>query len=311
MSIFVSLACYRDPEIVNTIIDCFNKAKNPLNIFVGVLLQHKEEDENFVEKLEEKLDPKYFDNIHFLKLKWYKARGPIYARYIIFEKLYKNQKYYLQLDSHSRFSKNWDMEYINMLESLEEPENSILSTYPHGYHIGKELTQTRNINIMKMKGFREGIPIFTSYSDIIDKPLRNYFWAAGNSFSYGEIFKRVPIDPHLKNLFWGEEFLASLRFYTHGINIYTPHKNIIYTLWSREHRPVFWEIKDYLKDKYEILLQSSLIRLRYIAGLIDFNKDRSPLIFENIDKYSLGTKRTMENYYKESKIIDNYSNNIN
>ena len=41
----------------------------------------------------------------------------------------------------------------------------------------------------------------------------------------------------------GEEFLIALRFYTNNINVYTPSKNMVYTLWNRDYRPTFWEIR--------------------------------------------------------------------
>ena len=35
-TIFVSIASYKDFDVINTIIDCFDKANNPNDIFVGL-----------------------------------------------------------------------------------------------------------------------------------------------------------------------------------------------------------------------------------------------------------------------------------
>ena len=47
--IFVSIACYRDPEVIPTVRDAYNKAKNKENIIFGVYAQMGEEDEELSE----------------------------------------------------------------------------------------------------------------------------------------------------------------------------------------------------------------------------------------------------------------------
>ena len=100
----------------------------------------------------------------------------------------------------------------------------------------------------------------------LERPEKNLFWAAGFSFCYGAVFKRVPFDPHLKNIFWGEEFLMALRFYTSGIEVYTPDKNIVYTLWDRNYRPTFWELRNIDAKKFDAHGLISFLRLCKIAG---------------------------------------------
>jgi len=47
--IFVSIACLMDPDIVNTIEDCLDKAYNPDRIVFGICLQH-DPDEDYLVK---------------------------------------------------------------------------------------------------------------------------------------------------------------------------------------------------------------------------------------------------------------------
>jgi hypothetical protein len=47
------------------------------------------------------------------------AKGPLYARHVIQKNLYKNEDYYLQIDSHMRFEKNWDETVIEQLTLAE------------------------------------------------------------------------------------------------------------------------------------------------------------------------------------------------
>jgi [Skp1-protein]-hydroxyproline N-acetylglucosaminyltransferase len=300
--IFISLACYRDPEITPTIQDAYNKAKNKHLLIFGVYAQMAENDKN--------IDLSFIENkeqVRLLVKSNTKARGPSYARYIIYNKLYKDELYYLQIDSHTRFAENWDTKLIDMHSKLSI--NSIISTYPKGYQIERDyiLTKSEKMNILKLKKIRDGIPIFNTITiPQEDKPKRNYFWAAGYSFCYGAIFKIIPFDPHLKNLFWGEEFLMSLRFFTNNIKIYSPNKHIIYTLWNRNYRHTFWELKDKMNGKFEVYGFLSFLRLCSIANFLPSNssfiKKLEPKFRDEIEKYGIGKKKKIDDFYKSTGI---------
>ena len=181
--IFISLACYRDSEIISTILNAYEKAQLKNNLVFGVFIQ-AEEGEIEINSIPKEI------NLRLLYKDYRRARGPAYARAIIYDTLYQDEKYYLQIDSHSRFVENWDVELIEMLNSLKP--NSVISTYPKGYKLGSnKLIRYKKVNVLKLKKMREGIPIFTSGLELLDKPKRNYFWAAGFSFCYGVIFKIV------------------------------------------------------------------------------------------------------------------------
>ena len=42
---FIQIASYRDPQLIPTIKDCLDKAKNPKNLRFGIAWQHSKEDE--------------------------------------------------------------------------------------------------------------------------------------------------------------------------------------------------------------------------------------------------------------------------
>jgi hypothetical protein len=54
--------------------------------------------------------------------------------------------------------------------------------------------------------------------------LTNAIWGAGLSFSKCHAERKVPYDPHTPHIFDGEEFSRAARFFTHGYDIYTPHR---------------------------------------------------------------------------------------
>lgn len=292
--IFISIACYRDPEVIPTVKDAYEKAKYKSNIVFGIYAQMAEEDQ--------KLEFPFINEkqLRLLVKPHINARGPAYARYIIYNKLYKNELFYLQIDSHSRFIENWDEELIDMLLSLKA--NSVISSYPRGYNLNSNnLPQEKSVNVLKLKKIRNGIPILTSYTETLTAPKRNLFWAAGYSFCYGAIFRFVPFDPHLKNLFWGEEFLMSIRFFTHNIKIFAPHKNIVFTLWTRDYRHTFWELKDIIGSKFEIYGFLSNLRLYSIGKLYDAGVFKEK-ISQDIEKYGIGTKKNVEEYFEKTGI---------
>ena len=58
--IFISIASYRDPELLPTIRDCIKRADNPDDLVFAIAWQHSKEDE--WDTLEEyKDDPKYIE----------------------------------------------------------------------------------------------------------------------------------------------------------------------------------------------------------------------------------------------------------
>jgi len=291
--IFISIACYRDSQVIPTVENAYKNAKYKDRLFFGVYAQLAEND------VELKFDcPE--NQVRLLVHPHTSARGPVYARYIIYNKLYKNERFYLQIDSHTRFVQNWDEQLINMLCSLQE--NSVISTYPVGYSLKTDqLIKTDKVNIVKLKKIRNGIPVFYSVPAKLERPEKNLFWAAGFSFCYGAVFKIVPFDPHLKNIFWGEEFIMALRFYTSGIEVYTPDKNIVYTLWDRTYRPTFWELRNIDANKFDSHGLISFLRLCKIAGFYE-SRIGQERVLKDIDRYGIGKKKIVDEFLNVSGI---------
>ena len=113
--IFISIACFMDNDIINTIEDCLNKAKYSDNIVFGICSQMD---------LKATYLDKYNNNKNFkiIKLDWRKAQGPTYARYLI-SKLISDEKYFLQIDAHTRFFDNWDEKAINCLNECNDSKH--------------------------------------------------------------------------------------------------------------------------------------------------------------------------------------------
>jgi hypothetical protein len=103
-TIFIQIASYRDPELLNTLKDCIANAEYPDRLRFGICWQHSEEDEWDTMDL-------YKDDSRFriLDINYKDSTGACWARHSI-QQVYQGETYTLQLDSHHRFIKNWDSE---------------------------------------------------------------------------------------------------------------------------------------------------------------------------------------------------------
>ena len=76
---------------------------------------------------------------------------------------------------------------------------------------------------MCMKEFSkvDGLPRFSSRiikrpSQYFEKPFISYFWAAGFSFSYGNLINECGYTDEIDDVFFGEELYLMWKFYNHG-----------------------------------------------------------------------------------------------
>src|SRR5690242_20308432 len=107
MTIFVSIAAYRDPELVPTIKDCLGKARYPNDLRFGICWQHTD-DETLPSAVQ---GPRF----RILDVPWHASRGACWARAEVM-KLWDGEDCFLQLDSHHRFVQDWDARLLRMSE---------------------------------------------------------------------------------------------------------------------------------------------------------------------------------------------------
>lgn len=111
-SIFISIASYRDKQLVPTVLDCIQKCKNPQNIFFGIHWQH-DDTENISDIVN-------LPNVRIEECDWRESQGACWARHSIQKNLYNDENYYLQLDSHHRFIDNWDEHLFKLLDDANQ-----------------------------------------------------------------------------------------------------------------------------------------------------------------------------------------------
>ncbi|MEE9372264.1 MAG: GlcNAc-transferase family protein [Saprospiraceae bacterium] len=126
-TIFVSIASYCDSQLIPTIKNLLARASNPQRVTLGVHIQ--DNGQNYKKLLSEE-----FENIKILYTSKKDSKGVVWARNRINRELFQSEHYYLQIDSHSRFKKNWDNILIHQHKSIEE-DNVVITTYPNNFNI--------------------------------------------------------------------------------------------------------------------------------------------------------------------------------
>lgn len=254
-NIFVSIASYRDPQLIPTIENLLEKSQNVNRIFLGICLQ---DDQDHLDNFKYKNHPQ----IRIINIDYKEARGCCYARSLIQKKLYQGEKYFLQIDSHMRFRKNWDKILIEQLKECSGPK-SILSTYPNNYNItdnNEEYLINNKLQVIGILSYNPDGYLNVQGVKVVDKLSPQLWIAAGFIFTYGDWISEVPYDERL--YFKGEEDSLTIRSYTFGWNIYCPSLAVIYHCYHdnrlgslEKYRPLHWEDKQIINHNYQALNQ--------------------------------------------------------
>lgn len=233
-TIFVSIASYRDVECGNTVRDIFAKARHPERVFLGICEQNTSQGKEYCTVPEFE----HSDNIRLIKIPYREAKGPTYARYLC-STLYRDETYFMQIDSHMRFVQDWDVKVID--EHSKCPDQpAVLSTYPLDW--GTESAGAMPV-LCKSEFNGDGILQLEAVlkEPESDVPSAIPFASGGFFFGPGSVVTTVPFDPTLDHLFQGEEVLYSARLWTHGFNMYSPTQTIMFHKYTRNDEPKFWD----------------------------------------------------------------------
>ena len=289
MKIFISIASYRDPELPNTIKDCLANAKNPENLVFSICWQRGES-----ESLDEYKNDKRFK---IIEIPAKDSKGTCWARSKIQEN-YDGEKYYLQLDSHHRFVKDWDAKCITMIKDLQKQghKKPLLTGYVSSFNPANDPAE--RIQIPWKMNFDRFIPegaVFFLPASIDDYksralPLPARFVSAHFIFTLGKWVKEVPYDPYY--YFHGEEINLAVRSYTWGYDLFHPHMVVVWHEYTRKGRTKHW---DDVKEWGEMNKASHLRNRK----LFEMDGEKKDIKF---GKYDFGKKRTVEDYERYAGI---------
>ena len=284
--IFIQIASYRDPELLNTLQDCIDKSKYPENLVFGICWQHSKEDE--WDTLDDyKDDPRF----RIVDVDYRESKGACWARNTL-QQQYGGEQYTLQLDSHHRFIQDWDEELITMLRSLQDKghQKPLLTSYISSYDPQNDPEGRTQVPwLMNFDRFiPEGAVFFLPATipnwETITEPIPARFYSAHFAFSLGSFVEEVPHDPNY--YFHGEEISIAVRAYTHGYDLFHPHKIIAWHEYTRRGRTKQWDDDKTWGNKNS----ESHLRNRKLFEMDGLTKD------VDFGIYDFGTERTLEDY---------------
>ena len=289
-TIFVHLPSYRDPELVPTIKDALKNAKYPKRIHFGICRQYHPDDK-FDDLSEYKNDKRF--NIY--ECLYTEAKGLPWARAVINEQLMGDQDYILQLDSHHRFAENWDVTLIEMHNQREKQGyKPILAAYLPLY------TPFNDPAGRSMEPWQQQFACFYPHGTIFIRPSLLHGWKdmteapfsrflSGHfCFARTEWAREIKHDPDI--YFSGEEINLTVRSYTHGYDMFHPHKLVVWHSTMREERSgmLKWDDDAKLGVDWWNRQNTARAKIRQLFRVEDNGYD--------LTGYDLGTARTIEDY---------------
>jgi len=290
-TIFLHLPAYRDPELIPTIEDALANAEYPERIHFGIFRQYNPED-GFDDLSKYKDDPRFkIEEIHYTK-----AKGLPYARALINDTLLTDEDFVCQLDSHHRFTKNWDTTLINWYDELvNDGYNPVIGGYSPMYNPFNDPEERVQEPWMSQAAcFYPFGTIFirpgaTPNWQDLKKPYPARFLSGHFAFGPNKWARDVKHDPNI--FFAGEELNLTVRTYTHGYDLFHPHKVVIWHATMREERSgmLVWDDQHKRGDnqwhKGNDIARS---RIRQLLEVEDNGYD--------LGDYCLGRVRTLSEY---------------
>jgi len=297
-TILIHLPAYREPELIPTIKSALSNAKFPDRIHFGICRQFNPEDQ-FDNVDEYRDDPRF----KIYDMPYEEAKGLAYARAIINEKLLEDEDFLLQLDAHHRFTKNWDTTLIKWYDNLKkEGHNPLICGYlPYYNPFDDPKGRVKEPWWSSAASFYDHGTIFirpTAFSTDwkkLKKPVPARFLSGHFCFGPNKWAKEIKHDPDI--FFSGEELNLTVRSFTHGYDLFHPHRVVIWHATMREERSgkLVWDDQSRKGSRQWIDQQDSArAKIRQLLRVEDNGFDMSG--------YDLGTVRTLRDYEKYAGI---------
>jgi hypothetical protein len=293
MRIFVQLASYRDRQLIPTIEDMLRKARRPDLLTVGICRQYHPED-GFDNLQRYKRDPRF----RIREVPYTQSRGACWARNLV-QGLYRGEEFTLQIDSHMRFAAQWDQMLLGMIRPLiaNGVPKPMLTGYVPAFEPDKVDLINQNEPPLQMicNSFSpEGAVCLTSEPiegwQKLKYPVHGRFFAGGFCFTLGRFCHEVRYDPEL--YFLGEEISMSVRAYTHGYDLFHPHRTVLWHYYIRRAMPRHWD--DHAD--WQRRDSASYNRMRKLLGVGNERPARE------WGRYGLGPVRTLKEYERYAGI---------
>lgn len=296
-TVFVSVPSYRDTDCTKTLQSLFANAEHPERVFVGLYEQNDPDTPEENCTLVGTPYARYEANVRRTRVPHTDAKGPLWARQHITE-MYAGETYFLMVDAHTVFLRNWDTRMAQELDYLRDHHGvakPILSSYPHhGTALETPTSQPTDAKrgvtttLCDVKKAGRYPLVIGSQECASGKYYRTMFLGAGFVFTYGPLcatLRDALRQLHLPQVFDGEESLFAAVAYTNGWDIYAPPFINVFHHYS--HAKPSWYV-DNVSNQTDASAekQQSEATLRAVLDRED-------------NAACMGTERTLASYWRE------------
>lgn len=244
-TIYVSIPAYNEEDLHLTISTCLNMANDPSKVVIGIAMQYPAG--NWP-------DLSAYPDIRIIRIDEKIGLGTCPTRDLA-ASMMNGEGYYLQIDAHTIFKKNWDIILKSRYKELKkEYDKPIISTYVPYWYKDKQTGELIGMGERKdfsfehipwalqfKRYFEEGLERETVYSadglctpqpltvTYDEKPYYEHHLISGHFlFSDSQYLTDVPFDPECT---YHEENTTPMRAWTRGYRIFSIKEDI---LWTRE-----------------------------------------------------------------------------
>jgi len=231
------------------------------------------------------------------------AVGPTYARHLV-DRLYRGEYYVLRINSHTTFTKHWDVEIIEQFEGTGN-EMAILTTYldeaKDNLNEKTGISEKESRKVLCNAAYEgSGHDRYLRYASseqpdllpaITEMPQLQPYFASQFSFARGHLVLTVPHDPNVPLIPTEDEDISmEIRAFTHGYDFYTPQQNVCFDNSSEQSKDEIPKKKRTNSDTNARIIKSSLERLYGILGMTAGEQ----VIEDNM--FGIGSVRTVKQF---------------
>jgi hypothetical protein len=279
-TIFIGFPAYNEEDVELTITTALGNAKYPENIHFGILLHYT--NGNFP-------DISVYPNVKYIKSDYPIGLGTGQSRKIV-ASLHEDEEYYLQVDAHTIFKRNWDSILIKRYEELNKLfYKPIITTMVPTWskdEFGNILNQNDEQDMsdiepwgMSFKEINEDIFINTGLPTPHHKKIdfktfyhEQYLVAANFFFTKSTYLEEIPFDVKIK---YHEENITAMRAWTRGYQFFAIKEDIMWTrvMYNKNMPEDSWRNMLSVKDKngitfYHLAIEGLLRNKDLLTGKV-------------------------------------------
>lgn len=305
-TIFVAIGAYNEPFLEQTILNCIEMASYPDRLRFGVWSHNSD---GVVPNFS------HIPNVKLITAQFPTLLGVGAARTgALF--LYNNEDYYLQIDAHMLFQRNWDEIVINHYKNIQQKHpKPILTTYVPWWATEED----GEIILYSPDSDAPAMPMRFVDDGESQIPMQETFWIDWDEHQYYEhhglsahfIFTSssfvYDVLPDIELMFYGEEPTTAMRAWTRGYRIFTVKD------------PIVWHYNKGYGNLYKFDRHVTVVDSKLHAELFEVKQKRAhiktrEILLGNLTGYwGAPSKEILTEYHHASgfNFIDFYNKNSN